>query len=119
MSTITTASKKIPLLDLRALHAPIREEVLAEIARVVDSNAFIMGEDVKLLEKSTADYCAVPFAIVCASGSDALFLALRAKDVKHGDEVITTPFTFFATGGAIVRAGSTPLFLHIQQPTSN
>jgi dTDP-4-amino-4,6-dideoxygalactose transaminase len=119
MSTITTESKKVPLLDLRALHAPIREEVLGEIARVVDSNAFIMGEDVKLLEESIANYCGVPFAISCASGSDALFLAFLAADVKQGDEVITTPFTFFATGGAIVRAGATPVFVDIDPETYN
>lgn len=120
MSAVTTAiDRQVPLLDLRSLHAPLREQILAEITRVVDSSAFIMGEDVKLLEKSIADYCEVPFAIGCASGSDALFLALLAADVKPGDEVITTPFTFFATGGAIVRAGATPVFVDIEPETFN
>jgi len=115
----TTIDRKVPLLNLRALHAPFREEILTEITRVVDSSSFIMGEDVKLLERSIADYCDVPFAISCASGSDALFLATLTADVKPGDQVITTPFTFFATGGAIVRTGAAPVFVDIEPETFN
>jgi dTDP-4-amino-4,6-dideoxygalactose transaminase len=115
----TTVERKVPLLDLRALLRPIRDEVLAEMTRVVDANAFIMGADVKELEKSIAEYCKVPYAIGCASGSDALVLALMAAGVTHGDHVATTPFTFFATAGAIVRVGATPVFVDIQPDTYN
>ncbi len=118
-ATDKTAARKVPLLDLKALHKPIREEVLAEITRVIDANAFIMGEDVKLLERSIAEYLQVPYAYGCASGSDALFLALLALDIGHGDKVLTTPFTFFATVGAIVRAGATPVFADIDPNTYN
>ena len=119
MTTPTAIERKVPLLDLRALHQPIRDEVLAQIARVVDAQSFIMGEDVKLLEKSIAEYCQVPFTSGCASGSDALLLALLAAGIKAGDAVATTPFTFFATAGAVVRAGATPVFVDIQAETFN
>ena len=111
--------RKVPLLDLGALHRPIRDEVLAEVTRVIDSNAFIMGADVKQLEKSIAEYCKVPYAVGCASGSDALLLALMAAGTGPGDVVLTTPFTFFATAGSIVRAGATPAFIDIDPATYN
>lgn len=117
--TPVTEKRKVPLLDMRALHQPIREEVLAALARVVDSNAFIMGDEVKQLEKSIAAYSRVQYAIGCASGSDALLLALMAAGVQHGDAVLTTPFTFFATAGSIVRAGATPVFVDIDPVTYN
>jgi len=115
----TAVARKVQLLDLKTLHQPIRDEIMAELARVVDSQAFIMGPDVKELEKEIAAYCKVPYAYGCASGSDALFLALLAAGVGHGDKVITTPFTFFATAGAIVRAGATPVFVDIDPGTYN
>jgi dTDP-4-amino-4,6-dideoxygalactose transaminase len=93
--------------------------VLAAVARVVDSNGFIMGEDVKQLEKSIAQYSHVPYAIGCASGSDALLLAMMALGIGEGDVVLTTPFTFFATGGSIVRSGATPAFVDIDPATYN
>lgn len=117
--TPVSEKRKVPLLDMRALHRPVRDEILAEITRVVDSNAFIMGEDVKLLEKAVASYSQVPYAIGCASGSDALLLALMAAGVGRGDSVLTTPFTFFATAGSIVRAGATPVFVDIDPATYN
>ena len=117
--TPVSEKRKVPLLDMKALHRPIREEVLAALARVVDSNAFIMGEDVKLLEKEIAAYSRVPHAIGCASGSDALVLALMAAGVQHGDTVLTTPFTFFATAGSIVRVGAVPAFVDIDPATYN
>jgi len=119
VTAATTVERTVPLVDLRALHQPVRDEVLAEIARVVDSNAFIMGSDVSALEKSIAQYCQVPYAVSCASGSDALVLALMAAGVKHGDRVATTPFTFFATAGAIVNVGARPVFVDIQPDTYN
>ena len=111
--------RKVPLLDMRALHQPIRDEVLAAIARVVDSNAFILGEDVRQLERSIAAYCQVPYAIGCGSGSDALLLAMMAAGVEPGDAVLTSPFTFFATAGSIVLAGATPVFVDIDPATYN
>ena len=117
--TPVSGKKKVSLLDMKALHRPMRDEILAEVTRVIDSNAFIMGEDVKQLEKSIALYSGVPYAIGCASGSDALLLALMAAGVGHGDAVLTTPFTFFATAGSIVRAGATPVFVDIDPATYN
>jgi len=104
---------------MRALHLPIREEVLAALTRVVDSNAFILGEDVKLLEKSLAAYCHAAYAVGCGSGSDALLLAMMTAGVRPGDAVLTTPFTFFATAGSIALAGATPVFVDIDPLTYN
>jgi dTDP-4-amino-4,6-dideoxygalactose transaminase len=115
----STALRSVPLLDLHPIHDPIREEMLAAITRVVDSQRFILGEDVALLEQELAAYCQVKYAVACGSGSDALFLALLAADVHHGDRVVTTPFTFFASAGAIVRAGAVPVFVDIDPVTYN
>ena len=117
MSTAT--AKNIPLLDLVAQHQSIGEEVLNEVTRVVSSQKFILGEDVQALERSIAEYTQSSFAIGCASGSDALFLALLALNIGPGDEVLTTPYTFFATVGAIVRAGAKPVFVDIDPQTFN
>jgi dTDP-4-amino-4,6-dideoxygalactose transaminase len=111
--------KQIPLLDLRAQHNHIREEVLAEVVRVIDSQKFIMGEEVQKLEQEIAAYSQAKFGIGCASGSDALFLALLGLDIQPGDEVLTTPYTFFATAGAIHRAGAVPVFVDIEPATFN
>jgi dTDP-4-amino-4,6-dideoxygalactose transaminase len=111
--------KQIPLLDLKAQHRQIRDEVLAEVTRVIDSQMFIMGPDVQKLEKEIAAYSQTQFAIGCASGSDALFLALLGLDLQPGDEVLTTPFTFFATAGAIHRAGAVPVFVDVEPGTFN
>jgi dTDP-4-amino-4,6-dideoxygalactose transaminase len=111
--------RKVPLLDLAALHAPIRDEIVAEMVRVVDSQKFIMGDDVKELERLIAEYSGTRFAVGCASGSDALLLALLAADIGPGDKVLTTPYTFFATAGAISRAGAIPVFADIDPATFN
>lgn len=113
------STKQVPLLDLQAQHKQIREEVLAEIVRVVDSQKFILGDDVKKLEGEIASYCGTKYAIGCASGSDALILALMALGVKTGDEVLTTPYTFFATAGAISRVGAIPVFVDVEESTFN
>jgi dTDP-4-amino-4,6-dideoxygalactose transaminase len=118
-NVITANERQIPLLDLRAQHQRIREEVLAEIVRVVDSQKFILGEDVKQLEAEIASYCGAKYAIGCASGSDALSLALMALDIRPGDEVLTAPYTFFATAGAISRAGAVPVFVDVEEHTFN
>jgi dTDP-4-amino-4,6-dideoxygalactose transaminase len=112
-------TRTVPLLDLVAQHRQIREEMMAEITRVVDSQKFILGDDVKLLEKEIAAYSQAKFGIGCASGSDALYLALAAGEIGPGDEVITTPYTFFATVGAICRTGATPVFVDVEPDTFN
>jgi dTDP-4-amino-4,6-dideoxygalactose transaminase len=116
---IVATERQIPLLDLRAQHQQIREEVLKEIVRVVDSQKFILGEDVQKLETELASYSGAKHAVGCASGSDALFLALMALDVRPGDEVLTTPYTFFATGGAVSRMGAVPVFVDVEESTFN
>jgi dTDP-4-amino-4,6-dideoxygalactose transaminase len=109
----------IPLLDLKAQHASIREEVVEQVLRVIDSQAFILGPDVTQLEEVARGYCSTRHAIGCASGSDALYLALLALGIGHGDEVLTSPYTFFATAGAVVRAGARPVFADIEPGTFN
>jgi dTDP-4-amino-4,6-dideoxygalactose transaminase len=109
----------VPLLDLRAQHATIRNDVVKAMMEVVDAQAFILGEPVAALERDVAELSHVKHAIGCASGTDALLLALRALDAGRGDEVITTPFTFFATAGTIHNAGATPVFVDIDPATFN
>jgi dTDP-4-amino-4,6-dideoxygalactose transaminase len=109
----------IPLLDLSAQHEPIREEVLKEVVRVIDSQKFILGEEVSSFEGEIAAYCGAKHAIGCASGSDALSLALLALDIGPGDKVLTTPYTFFATAGAISRAGAVPVFVDVDENSFN
>lgn len=111
--------KPIPLLDLEALHREIRDELVETLIRVTDSGRYVLGEEVSKLEEAIAGYCGARFAVGCASGSDALYLALRALGIGPGDRVVTTPFTFFATAGAISRAGATPLFADIDARTFN
>jgi dTDP-4-amino-4,6-dideoxygalactose transaminase len=113
------SSRNIPLLDLKAQHRSIRVEVLAEVTRVIDSQKFILGDDVKSLESEIADYCSTKHAIGCASGSDALLLALMSLEIGPGDEVLTSPYTFFATVGAICRLGATPVLADIDSDTFN
>jgi dTDP-4-amino-4,6-dideoxygalactose transaminase len=109
----------VPLLDLRAQHATIRDEVVAAMMEVVDSQSFILGPLVEKLEREVAELSHTTHAIGCANGTDALLLALRALDCGTGDEVITTPFTFFATAGTIHNAGATPVFVDIDPTTFN
>ncbi len=110
---------KVPLLDLQAQYATIRGEVRASVDRVFESQQFVLSGEVKALEEELARYCQAKFAIGCASGSDALLLALMSCGVSAGDEVITTPFTFFATASAITRLGARPVFVDIDQSTYN
>lgn len=104
---------KIPLLDLVAQHRTIRDEMLEAVTRVFDSQQFVMGAGVETFEREIAAYCGVKHAIGCASGSDALLLALMALGVGPGDEVVTTAFTFFASTSAITRLGARPVFVDI------
>jgi dTDP-4-amino-4,6-dideoxygalactose transaminase len=109
----------VPLLDLRAQHATIRDEVVRAMMRVVDDQLFILGQPVEQLEQSVAALSHTKYAIGCANGTDAILLALRALDVGRGDEVITTPFTFFATAGTVHNVGATPVFVDIEPDTFN
>src|ERR1043165_3119726 len=110
---------RVPLLDLSEQNAALRKDVEAAIGRVLDSNGFILGDEVAALETELSEYCGVKHAIGCASGSDAILLALMALDVGPGDEVITTPYSFFATVGSITRLGATPVFVDIEPDTYN
>ena len=110
---------KVPLLDLSEQNQKLRPEIEAALARVLDTNAFILGGEVKALEDELAAYCDTEHAIGCASGSDALLLALMALDVGPGDEVITTPYSFFATVSSITRLGAVPVFVDIDPETFN
>ncbi|HBY62920.1 MAG TPA: transcriptional regulator [Solibacterales bacterium] len=114
-----TAARTIPLLDLRAQHATIRDEVLAAVTRLLDAQSLILGEEVKALERETAAYCGTAHAIGCASGTDALMLALMAIGAGPGDEVITVPYSFFATASSIYRLGAKPVFTDVLPDTFN
>src|SRR6185312_13964608 len=109
----------VPLLDLVAQYRDIKDEVLEAVMAVIERQTFIMGPEVGQLEAAVAALSKTKHAIGCASGTDALLLPLKALDLKPGDEVITTPFTFFATAGAIHNAGGTPVFVDIDPDTFN
>ena len=109
----------VPLLDLKAQHATIRDEVVAAMMKVVDAQVFILGDAVAELERQVAALSHTKFAIGCDNGTDAILLAMRALDIGRGDEVITTPFTFFATAGTIHNVGATAVFVDIEPKTFN
>jgi dTDP-4-amino-4,6-dideoxygalactose transaminase len=109
----------VPLLDLVAQHRTIQDEVLPALQAVIESQQFVMGPAVPKLESAIAELAHARHGIACASGTDALLLPLKALDLKPGDEVVTTPFTFFATAGTIHNAGGTPVFVDIEPGTFN
>ena len=123
MSTTTkTASRdtmSVPLLDLKAQYDPIRDEIEAAIRGVLESQRFVLGPEVEALEQEIAIYSQCKHGIGVSSGTDALLVSLMAIDLKPGDEVITTPYTFFATVGAIARLGARPVFVDIDPVSYN
>lgn len=114
-----TLPQGVPLLDLKCQHEPLMEEMVDALRGVCQSGAFVLGPEVTKLENNTADYCQAKHAVGCASGSDALLLAMMACDVGPGDEVILPSFTFFATASAVTRLGATPVFADIERDTFN
>lgn len=109
----------VPLLDLKAHHEPLHKEVMAAIEQTFRSQAFILGPEVGKLEERVASYCQAQFGIGVSSGTDALLIALMAIGVSQGDEVITTPYSFFATAGAVARLGAKPVLVDIDPRTYN
>jgi dTDP-4-amino-4,6-dideoxygalactose transaminase len=109
----------VPMLDLSRQYASIRSEILAAVERTCDSQRYILGEEVTFFEKEFASLCGAAESAACASGTDALWLALAAAGIKPGDSVVTTPFSFFASASSIVRAGAHPVFADIDPATLN
>jgi dTDP-4-amino-4,6-dideoxygalactose transaminase len=109
----------VPLLDLKAQYAPLREEIRAAMDRVCDSQHFILGPEVQALEEETAKFVGAKDAVGVSSGTDALLAALMAANVGPGDEVITSSYSFFATAGTVARLGATPVFVDIERDTFN
>jgi dTDP-4-amino-4,6-dideoxygalactose transaminase len=109
----------IPMLDLKSQYSTIKDEVHTAITRVLDSQQFILGIEVEALEKELAEYCQCKYAFGVSSGTDALLLSLMAIGIQPGDEVITTPYSFFATSGSILRAGGVPVYVDIDPSTFN
>src|ERR1700687_5884242 len=109
----------VPLLDLDAQYRPLRDDILAAITRVCDSQRFIMGPEIDALERKLEHMLGIRHAIAVSSGTDAVLLALMALGIKAGDEVVTTTFSFFATAGAIARLGARPVLVDIDPATYN
>lgn len=114
-----TDERPIPFIDLVPQFNAMSEEIMATVERVFKEQKFILGEEVSELEREIAEYCDARHAIGCNSGTDALIIALQAMGIGEGDEVITTPFSFFATASSICRVGATPVFVDIDPDTYN
>jgi dTDP-4-amino-4,6-dideoxygalactose transaminase len=116
---MSESSIKVPLLDLKPQYEALADDLNAAIAEVVKSQYFILGPEVECFERGIADYCGVEHAVGVSSGTDALIVAMMAMGIGKGDEVITTPYTFFGTVGSIVRLGATPVFVDIDPESFN
>ena len=110
---------EIKLLDLTRQHEIIKHEIKPVVESIIDSQRFVNGPVVQQFEENFANFCGTKFAVGCSSGTDALIMSLIALQIGCGDEVITTPFTFFATAEAIIRMGGTPVFVDIDEKTFN
>ena len=110
---------KLPILDLKRSYASVKNEIEEALARVLESQSFILGQEVRTFEEHVECYLEKGLAVGCASGTDALLLALMALDVGPGDEVVTTPYSFFATASCVARLGATPVFADIDPVTYN
>jgi dTDP-4-amino-4,6-dideoxygalactose transaminase len=110
---------RIPILDLKAQYASIKEEIQSAINRVLESQQFILGPEVEALENALAEYCQCKYAFGVSSGTDALLLSLMAISIQPGDEVITSPYSFFSSSGSIARLGAKPVFVDIDPATLN
>jgi dTDP-4-amino-4,6-dideoxygalactose transaminase len=114
-----TPANPVPMLDLQRQYEQVRAEVLAAVGRVCASQHYILGPEVEAFERELADFCGADDGVGCASGTDALWLALAAAGVQPGDQVLTTPFSFFASASAVVRAGARPVFADVDPRTFN
>src|ERR1700736_917619 len=110
---------KVPLVDLQAQYRPLRDEILSAVTRVCDSQRFIMGPEIAALENELARMLGIDHAVAVSSGTDALLLALMTPGMGSGEELITSPPSFFAAAGAIVRVGARPVFVDIDPETFN
>lgn len=119
MSGQVDLNQPIPLLDLKAQYASIRDEINEAVAQVIESQYFILGPEVAALEEEIATYLGCNFGIGVSSGTDALLLALMVLDIQAGDEVIVPSYSFFATAGAVARLGATPVFVDVDPQTYN
>src|ERR1700734_188663 len=119
MRGVTSYSQPVQMLNFARQFAGIRQEILDAIEKVCDSQRFVLGPQVTSFEQAAAAACSVPHAVGCASGTDAIWLAMAAANIGPGDVVITTPFSFFATVSAILRCGAQPLLADIDPATFN
>jgi dTDP-4-amino-4,6-dideoxygalactose transaminase len=119
MTVAGSQKLSVPLLNLCRQYDNIKEELDLAIQKVIKTQSFILGEEVRTLEHDIAQYCGTKYAVGVNSGTDALFLALKVLGIKEGDEVITVPFTFIATAEAITNVGAKPVFVDIDPKTFN